>query len=649
MPVTSFANGTQTATVTTEHTLTGVNVAGQYQLVVDLVNMAANDILELRVYQTVLTGGTNEKSVLYSFYGVQDADFITFSSDLFNNPLTDSNSLKFTLKQTAGTGRNYPWSVNSTMVEPTNFSLLSIDASGRLDISKILGTAISTPATAGILDVNVKNIGGVTQFESVRINTATAGTGTTLTLDASASAVDSYYNGSVLMITSGANVGVCRTIIGYVGATKVATFAVTLPAAADATPTFVIKALRHVLPGTDGRALVSTDVQDLSTTLSVNAKNIAGAAAALDANNLLKVDVEDWKAGVVPAVNVTGVPKVDMIDILGTAVSAPATAGILDINVKNMNNVSASAITTIKAVQGLTTADTIATYTGNTVQTGDSFARLGAPAGASVSADVAAVKSDSSAIKAANVLATGTATAGGASTITLQTALGADTLPVGCLVCITGGTGVGQARVISAYVNATKVTTVGHAWTTNPDNTSVYYIVYGDLAKVDSSLKVAGVVLTDTVTTYTGNTVQTGDSFARIGANGASLTALATPTNITAGTITTVTNLTTNNDKTGYSLAASQIVVKKNVALSNFSFVMIDSSDHITPKTGLTVTATRSIDGAAFGACTNSVTELSNGFYLINLSAADLNGNVISLKFTATGADQRSLSILTQA
>lgn len=40
--------------------------------------------------------------------------------------------------------------------------------------------------------------------------------------------------------------------------------------------------------------------------------------------------------------------------------------------------------------------------------------------------------------------------------------------------------------------------------------------------------KVQGVVLTDTVTTYTGNTPQTGDSFARIGATGSGLTTLAT-------------------------------------------------------------------------------------------------------------------------
>jgi len=42
-------------------------------------------------------------------------------------------------------------------------------------------------------------------------------------------------------------------------------------------------------------------------------------------------------------------------------------------------------------VSGVTLADTLTTYTGNTVQTGDSFARLGAPAAASVSADILAI------------------------------------------------------------------------------------------------------------------------------------------------------------------------------------------------------------------------------------------------------------------
>jgi len=48
----------------------------------------------------------------------------------------------------------------------------------------------------------------------------------------------------------------------------------------------------------------------------------------------------------------------------------------------------------LDADQSAVTIGTVTTLTGHTAQTGDSFARLGAPAGASVSADVAAVKTD---------------------------------------------------------------------------------------------------------------------------------------------------------------------------------------------------------------------------------------------------------------
>jgi hypothetical protein len=54
----------------------------------------------------------------------------------------------------------------------------------------------------------------------------------------------------------------------------------------------------------------------------------------------------------------------------------------------------------IGTLSRVTLADTVTTYTGNTPQTGDSFARLGAPVGASLSVDLAAVKSDSAAILA---------------------------------------------------------------------------------------------------------------------------------------------------------------------------------------------------------------------------------------------------------
>lgn len=207
---------------------------------------------------------------------------------------------------------------------------------------------------------NALSSGKVDTVAVSRAGTAQAGTATTLTLDAGASAVDNYYNGAGLILTNGANIGVTRTITGYVGATKVATFSRALPSAADATPTFIVTDITHILPGTDGKALVSTDAQDLSASFSVNAKNIAGQAAALDANNLLKVDAEDWKGGVIPAVNVTGVPLVDLKYTLGTI--SPATAGSVraDAVTGAVGSVAAGGITAASIATDAIDADALA-------------------------------------------------------------------------------------------------------------------------------------------------------------------------------------------------------------------------------------------------------------------------------------------------
>lgn len=51
----------------------------------------------------------------------------------------------------------------------------------------------------------------------------TAGAASTATLDAGASAVDNFYTGQLITLTSGTGAGQTRRIIGYVGSTKVAT------------------------------------------------------------------------------------------------------------------------------------------------------------------------------------------------------------------------------------------------------------------------------------------------------------------------------------------------------------------------------------------------------------------------------------------
>lgn len=72
---------------------------------------------------------------------------------------------------------------------------------------------------------------------------------------------------------------------------------------------------------------------------------------------------------------------------------------------------------------------------------------------------------------------TGTAQAGGASTITLKSASSStDDYYNGLYITITGGTGAGQVRIIEDYVGSTKVATVDREWTTVPNSTSTYSI-----------------------------------------------------------------------------------------------------------------------------------------------------------------------------
>lgn len=86
---------------------------------------------------------------------------------------------------------------------------------------------------------------------------------------------------------------------------------------------------------------------------------------------------------------------------------------------------------------------------------------------------------------------------------------------------------------------------------------------------------------------------------------------------------------------------------KKNTGVNNFMFPMYDSTTK-QPKAGLTVSASRAIDGSAYSPCANSVVELSDGTYRINFSSDDLNGDKIMFRFYATGADDQMVEIITQ-
>lgn len=84
-------------------------------------------------------------------------------------------------------------------------------------------------------------------------------------------------------------------------------------------------------------------------------------------------------------------------------------------------------------------------------------------------------------------------------------------------------------------------------------------------------------------------------------------------------------------------------LLKQSTARDKMVF-MTDSSDHITGKTGLTLTITASKNGAAFASITPTVTERGNGWYSLSLTSShtDTLGD-LALHVTGTAADPSDL------
>lgn len=121
-------------------------------------------------------------------------------------------------------------------------------------------------------------------------------------------------------------------------------------------------------------AKVAADVTIASVTGAVG--SVTGLTAAT-----VHADLDDIQARLPAALTAGGKIKASMDEILAVGQSATDLKDFADDGYDPATN----------KVQGVVLTDTVTTYTGNTVQTGDAFARLGAPAGASVSADILAI------------------------------------------------------------------------------------------------------------------------------------------------------------------------------------------------------------------------------------------------------------------
>ena len=261
-------------------------------------------------------------------------------------------------------------------------------------------------------------------------------------------------------------------------------------------------------------------------TPDVNAKQLNGQTAALNANNFLKVSLND---------------------ILATTLTE--TSGQLAGGFKKFFNIATPAATMDHLIL-VDTATTATNLTTNNDKAGYSLTQAFPTnfADMAITASTGIVKADLTTIK------TQTVTCAGGVTIPAATLASTTNITAGTITTVTNLTNAPTSGDLTATMKSSisgltiaevtlvdTVTTVSNQltaaqiatgiWqdTTASDFTTALSVGKSIMNGVTlgTGLTVARCTLTDTLTTYTGNTPQTGDSFARIGATGSGLTSLA--------------------------------------------------------------------------------------------------------------------------
>lgn len=247
---------------------------------------------------------------------------------------------------------------------------------------------------------------------------------------------------------------------------------------------------------------------------------------AIDASG--RIDAGKWLGGAIPTPNVTGVPIVDDKYLLGTIYSTPATAGIQDVNVKNIDNDAASASGTVtfpNATLASTTNITAGTVTTATNVTTVNGLAAGVITAASIAAD---------AITDAKV----------ASDVTIASVTGSVGSVTGAVGSVTGNVG-GNVTGSVGSVAAGGITAASFA------------------ADAITAAKIAADVGTEIGTAVWATTTRelTSGANIQLPSNGlANVTAwtVAITGNITGNLSGSVGSVTTVNDKTGYALTSGE-------------------------------------------------------------------------------------------
>ena len=102
---TSNSNGSQTAVISTEHTLGTITTSGSFVIGIDANAMALGDELIVRAKLKVRSVGTTRLAYEATYSHVQNEPVI------LSIPVASTNEIVFTIEQVAGTGRAFPWEI----------------------------------------------------------------------------------------------------------------------------------------------------------------------------------------------------------------------------------------------------------------------------------------------------------------------------------------------------------------------------------------------------------------------------------------------------------------------------------------------------------------------------------------------------------
>jgi hypothetical protein len=188
---------------------------------------------------------------------------------------------------------NLVWRVDARVADDfayptTSGRAMDVDASGGVEVGSFQAGAITAAAIADAA-IDRATFAADTGLQTTRSGTAQAGAAGTITLDASASGTDDFYNDQWIYLTGATGAGQSRRISDYVGASKIASVEPNWITNPDSSTTFAIIRSGRVdvgaWLGAIVNALISGRVDASAGAVGSGAITAASfAAGAIDAN-----------------------------------------------------------------------------------------------------------------------------------------------------------------------------------------------------------------------------------------------------------------------------------------------------------------------------------------------------------------------------